>query len=65
MINKALPQRNLEMLWGHQVQNRPIDLLWEPWLAQGVVAVIDGDPGVGKSSLTMDLSTSPLCSSAT
>ncbi len=43
------------MLWGKQVQIRPIDWLWEPWLAQGVVAVIDGDPGVGKSSLTMDL----------
>jgi len=29
--------------------------LWEPYLACGTVAVLDGDPGVGKSFLALDL----------
>ncbi len=29
--------------------------LWEPYLARGTLAVLDGDPGVGKSLLTLDL----------
>jgi hypothetical protein len=29
--------------------------LWEPYLARGKLAVLDGDPGVGKSLLTIDL----------
>jgi hypothetical protein len=32
-----------------------IDWLWEPYLTAGTVAVLDGDPGVGKSFLTLDL----------
>lgn len=48
-------QRQLEMRWAHQITTRSIDWLWKPWLARGVVSVLDGDPGVGKSMLTMDL----------
>ena len=29
--------------------------LWEPYLAFGAVSVLDGDPGTGKSLLTVDL----------
>lgn len=29
--------------------------LWEPYLPRGKLAVLDGDPGVGKSLLTLDL----------
>jgi RecA-family ATPase len=29
--------------------------LWEPYVARGKVALLDGDPGVGKSLLTLDL----------
>src|SRR5437764_14999143 len=29
--------------------------LWEPYLPGGAVAVLDGDPGVGKSFLSLDL----------
>src|SRR5437879_4870775 len=39
-----LPADNLQVQW-----------LWEPYLAFGTVAVLDGDPGVGKSLLTLDL----------
>jgi hypothetical protein len=33
----------------------PIDWLWQPFLARGKLAVLDGDPGSGKSLLTVDL----------
>ncbi len=40
-------------------QKKPLDLethwLWEPYLACGTVALLDGDPGVGKSLITLDL----------
>ncbi len=29
--------------------------LWEPYLARGKLAVFDGDPGTGKSFVTVDL----------
>ncbi|HEY2787003.1 MAG TPA: AAA family ATPase [Fimbriiglobus sp.] len=35
--------------------NFAVDWLWQPYLAFGTVAVLDGDPGVGKSFLTLDL----------
>src|SRR5947208_16071490 len=33
----------------------PIDWLWEPYLARGSLAILDGDPGVGKSFVSLDL----------
>lgn len=33
----------------------PIDWLWQPFLPRGKLAVLDGDPGSGKSLLTVDL----------
>ena len=54
MIKRRTITRTLEMLRGHEIEKKPIDWLGEPWLARGVVAVLDGDPSVGKSSLTID-----------
>jgi hypothetical protein len=34
---------------------RPIHWLWRPYLACGNPALLDGDPGAGKSLLTADL----------
>jgi AAA domain len=34
---------------------RPIHWLWRPYLASGKPALLDGDPGAGKSLLTADL----------
>ena len=37
-------------------QVRPVrDWLWEPYIPRGKLAILDGDPGVGKSLLTLDL----------
>ncbi len=33
----------------------PIRWLWEPYLARGKLSVLDGDPGTGKSFVTVDL----------
>lgn len=32
-----------------------ISWLWEPYLARGKMAILDGDPGTGKSFITIDL----------
>lgn len=48
-------KRTLHLQWGHQVVSQPIQWIWKPWLPRGMVIVLDGDPGVGKSSLIMDL----------
>jgi hypothetical protein len=47
--------RKLQLVWGDAVESRPIDWLWPDWLARGVLAVLDGDPGLGKSSVALDL----------
>lgn len=47
--------RSLNLLWGDKVVSQEIHWLWQPWLPRGMVIVLDGDPGVGKSSLMMDL----------
>lgn len=39
----------------HEVQSSPIRWLWAGWLALGKLAVLDGHPGLGKSTLTCDL----------
>ncbi|HVS36916.1 MAG TPA: AAA family ATPase [Gemmataceae bacterium] len=38
-----------------QVRAVPIRWLWEPYLARGKLAVLDGDVGVGKSFFAVDL----------
>lgn len=37
------------------VTAEPIEWLWQDWMPLGALAVLDGDPGLGKSSLTLDL----------
>jgi hypothetical protein len=37
------------------VQARKVHWLWRPWIARGAVSLIDGDPGLGKSTITCDL----------
>lgn len=34
---------------------KPIDWLWRNWIALGKLAVLDGDPGLGKSTMLLDL----------
>ena len=39
----------------NQVKTRKIDWLWEPYIASGKLTVLQGDPGVGKSTLALVL----------
>jgi hypothetical protein len=46
------------LVFGQQIEEWSVSLsrwLWEPYLAFGALSVLDGDPGVGKSLLTVDL----------
>jgi hypothetical protein len=38
-----------------QLQARPVDWLWPLRLVRGTLALLDGDPGAGKSVMTVDL----------
>lgn len=38
-----------------QVKTRKIDWIWEPYIASGKLTVLQGDPGVGKSTLALVL----------
>jgi hypothetical protein len=38
-----------------EVQIKPIDWLWPNYLARGKVSLFDGDPGLGKSIVTMEI----------
>src|SRR5437764_7462085 len=38
-----------------QVTTRPVSWLWPGRLALGKLAILDGDPGLGKSLVTLDL----------
>lgn len=34
---------------------RPVEWLWPRWIPLGKVTILDGDPGMGKSTLLLDL----------
>lgn len=36
-----------------EVAMRPVEWLWHPWMAYGKLAVLDGDPSLGKSTLAL------------
>jgi len=38
-----------------EVRPQPVQWLWGGWIALGKIAIIDGDPGLGKSFLTLDI----------
>ncbi len=50
-----IAQRRLVREWADRIEETPIDWLWRPWIPRGVVSVVDGEPGSGKSALMFDL----------
>jgi predicted ATP-dependent serine protease len=48
-------ERTLKIQWADQIEEQPIKWLWRPWLARGTIGLIDGYPGVGKSTMMFDL----------
>jgi hypothetical protein len=49
------PQGPLEDGALTEYDSTPIEWLWEAWLPRGVVTLMDGNPGVSKSTLVADL----------
>lgn len=37
------------------VQARKVNWLWQRWIPRGAIAILDGDPGLGKSTIALDL----------
>jgi hypothetical protein len=37
------------------VTARAVEWLWRPWIPLGAITLLDGDPGLGKSTITIDL----------
>jgi hypothetical protein len=51
----ALPMPALSVRPVIELDPRPVDWLWPCRLGQGKLAVLDGDPGLGKSLVALDL----------
>jgi putative DNA primase/helicase len=49
------PGKRVELVHANTIEQRPIEWLWKPRLARGKIALIAGDPGVGKSSVIADI----------
>jgi hypothetical protein len=52
---KPAAGRRVELVHARMFEQRPIEWIWKPRLARGKIALIAGDPGVGKSSLITDV----------
>jgi hypothetical protein len=48
-------QFRLVEYFSRPIHTSTISWLWKPFLARGTIALLDGDPGVGKSLLAIDL----------
>ncbi len=52
-IEELQPEEIGQLLSG--VEPEEVSWLWPSWLALGKLALVDGDPGLGKSAMTLDL----------
>ncbi len=39
----------------NEIETKPVDWFWKPWIPRGVLTMLEGDPGKGKSTFTLDL----------
>lgn len=51
----AIPAGPLELQALTEFDSTPVEWLWGSWLPRGVVTLMDGNPGVSKSTLVADL----------
>src|SRR5207302_6443679 len=43
------------------IEGKPVDWLWPGWVPLGKLTLLDGDPGLGKSTLLLDLAARVSC----
>ena len=46
--------RRFKIQYLSEIEPRPVEWEWKPLFARGKLSILEGDPGVGKSTLTMD-----------
>jgi RecA-family ATPase len=49
------PTSRAELVPIHAYSRRPLEWLWPGWVARGILTLLDGDPGMGKSTLAAEL----------
>ncbi len=54
-MERKIDGSGLQLTCARDVTPREIDWLWEPWLPRGKLVVLDGAPGVGKTTIMLDL----------
>lgn len=50
------PEKKLRLKRLNSYKLMDVDWLWEPYVARGMLTIVEGDPNVGKSYLTMHIS---------
>ena len=43
----------LRMFTMQEIQAEPVSWLWEPYIPRGKITIVQGDPGEGKTTLTL------------
>ncbi len=43
------------IVWAKGIAEQRISWLWRPWLARGKAAILEGNPGLGKTTIALDL----------
>ena len=55
MIPRATPKSSIRFRAASELQPRSVTWLWPGRLARGKLAMLEGDPGLGKSLVCLDL----------
>lgn len=56
-------QGMVDLIRGDNIQMRPIDWLWDGWLARGKLHILAGSPGTGKTTIALALGAALTCGS--
>lgn len=54
-IERSRAQHTQMFVIGSDVEEQPVEWLWQGYIPRAALTVVDGDPATGKSSLTCDL----------
>src|SRR5260370_29854628 len=54
-MHSTIPPASEGIVHLQSVQVRPVNWLWPGWIPLRKITVVDGDPGLGKSTLLLDL----------
>src|SRR5438132_9435980 len=55
MATAPFNDRSLRIIPFSQLTERSVGWLWRGWIALGNLNILDGDPGIGKTLLTLDI----------